>query len=153
VTTWIRTARTASCLKASTSSRPDCNRLRALFRYDHDPLFGRIICRNGRAVQRGFQREACGITLARASSGPMRAVRQDGGWGWFSGWGFVWTCRSCRSAHYTMQNPTMAPGRPRAGAVSFAWPTSSAANIHGYSLAYFNLLDACAKQRAAAHGQ
>jgi hypothetical protein len=63
VTTRIRTARTASCLRASTSSRPDCNRLRALFRYDHDPLFGRIICRNGRAVQRGFQREACGIHL------------------------------------------------------------------------------------------
>jgi hypothetical protein len=49
--------------------------------------------------------------------------------------------------------PHYAPARPRAGAVSFAWPTSSAANIHGYSLAYFNLLDACAKQRAAAHGQ
>jgi hypothetical protein len=35
--------------------------------------------------------------------------------GTFSGWGIVWTCRSCRSAHYTMQNPTIAPARPRWG--------------------------------------
>src|ERR1700676_1738725 len=58
--------------------RPDCNRLRALFGYDHDPLFSMVVWRNGRIVQRGDKWEACRIPMARASSGPMREARRGG---------------------------------------------------------------------------